>query len=123
MVGSNKGFFSFWLILFFLNAGFAKNIAATAAIKFEKASTDHHTTGSKNDVAAISDSDSDADFFYQLKKGIDTDDLEFTTFGDYFSKPVVRFQRQHQFADVTVRPEIYRGSLYDLYCNWKFHLA
>ena len=123
MINSNKGFFSFWLVLFFLNAGFAKNIAGIATAKPQKEATENRTTGSKHDLTAIADADSDSGFFDQLKKGLDTDDLEFTFFGAFSSKPIVRFQPQQQYADISMRPEIYKGSLYDLYCNWKFHLA
>lgn len=123
MVNSNKGFITFWLILFFLNAGFAKSITSNAAIGFDKTGTEHHNTGSKHDLTAISDDDSESGFLYQIKKGLDTDDLDLAFFGNYSSKSVTYFQRQHQFADGGIRPEIYGNSLYDLYCNWKFHLA
>ena len=123
MIISNKGFYSFLMIFIFLNAGLAKNIAGIATVTFAKSKTERHETGSKQDLSAISDTDSESGFFDQLKKGLDADDLEFAFFGTFSSKPIAKFQRQQQFADVNMRPEIYRGSLYDLYCNWKFHLA
>ena len=122
MINNNKGFLSLLLIFVFLNACFVKSISAGAP-KFKKSETERRESGSKHDLTAISDTDSESGFFDQLKKGLDTDDLEFAFFGTFSSKPIAQFQRQQQFADVNMRPEIYRGSLYDLYCNWKFHLA
>jgi len=122
MINNNKGFLSLLLIFVFLNACFVKSISAGAP-KFKISETERRESGSKQDLSAISDTDSESGFFDQLKKGLDTDDLEFAFFGTFSSKPIAKFQRQQQFTDVNMRPEIYRGSLYDLYCNWKFHLA
>lgn len=123
MVNGNKGFITFWLILFFLNAGFIRNFITSATPSTDKAEIAHHDTGAKHDLTATSDEDSGASFFDQFKKDADSDDVEFVFFGNFSSKTLTYSQDQHEFSEIGMHPDMYRIPLYDLYCNWKFHHA
>ena len=123
MINSNKGFAAFLLLFVFLNAGFMKGITGSIAATSQKTETARHNSTSKFDIVAASEGDSGSGFFDQLKKDIDPDDTDFILFGTIFTKLFSEVQEQHQFADVTNNPEPYSVPLYDLYCNWKFHLA
>jgi hypothetical protein len=123
MIGNNKGFFSFCLLFIFLNAGFAKNIAAGFVSKSDKVEVTHHNSVSKYDLTATSLDDSEDNVFDQLKKDSSPDDSEFIFITNFSSKAIINFQEQHQFAEIGMCSEMYSDSLYDLYCNWKFHLA
>ena len=123
MIQGNKGFTAFLLLFVFLNAGFIKGITGSVSTKSQKTETGRHASASKFDLVSADEDDSDSGFFDQLKKDIDSDDSDFILFANFTSKPYTQFQRKHQFADANLRPEMYRESLYDLYCNWKFHIA
>ena len=120
IVNSNKGMISFCLVLFFLTAGFAKSFATGLPFKVKKATT---TTFVKHVVNQVKEQGSRLSFLDQLKDS-DADDFEFAFFGNYTvpnSLPVV--DTKQKFAEFASYNNIYSNSLYDLYCNWKFHLS
>jgi len=120
IVNSNKGMISFCLVLFFLTAGFAKSFATGLPFKVKKATT---TTFVKHVVNQVKQQGSRLSFLDQLKDS-DSDDFEFAFFGNYTAQnllPVV--DTKQKFAEFASYNNIYSNSLYDLYCNWKFHLS
>ena len=121
MVNSNKGFITFWLVLFFFTAGFAKSFVSVFPSN-EKSGT-FHTSLSKHVLTTASDDNASLSLIDQLKDS-DGNDLEFAFFGNYafpqFCAPVTAGQN---FAEFTSYHKTYSVPLYDLYCNWKFHLS
>ena len=123
-VNSNKGFITFWLVLFFFTAGFAKSFVSVFPSNHKSGNT-AQTFSSKHVLTTASDSDASLSFIDQLKGGDgDDNDLEFAFFGNYtfpqFYGPVTA---EKNFAEFTPQNTIYSVPLYDLYCNWKFHLS
>lgn len=119
IVNSNKGIISFCLVLFFLTAGFAKSFASGLPFNVKKAT---RITFVKQVVNQVKQQGSRFSFLDQLKDS-DADDFEFALFGNYTapnSLPVV--DTKQKFAEFASYNNIYSNSLYDLYCNWKFHL-
>jgi hypothetical protein len=124
MVNGNKGFMTLWLILVFLNAGLTKSfLSSSVSTSNKEEAVAHHNTGSKHDITATSDEESGISFIDQLKKGTDSDDLEFVFFADLLSKPNIPHLTKYEFSEFGPYRTIYRVPLYDLYCNWKFHLS
>lgn len=112
------------MLFIFLNAGFAKSVSAGSVSKSDKLEvTQQNNSVSKYDLTAASLDDSEDNFFAQFKKDSDSDDSEFIFCNNFYSKAIINFQEQQQFAEISMRSEMYSHSLYDLYCNWKFHLA
>lgn len=57
-------------------------------------------------------------------KDPDVDDVEFTYYENYTPKKSIVFPvKQHDFAEIAEHSSGYSVPLYDLYCNWKFHLS
>jgi len=121
MVDSNKGFYTFWLIMVFLSALFVRNIAGIIPVKSDKEKVEH--TEYKYDITATADDDSGSDSFDRFDKGFDPDDTEFILFENPFSKLTFSFQEKAQFKAIDLQKQTYNNALYDLYCNWKFHLS
>ena len=124
IVNGNKGFVTFWLVLLFLNAALTRSVLfASGSGPDSKIETTHHDSGSKYDLAAISDDDSGLNFPGQFKKDTDSDDVEFVFFGNYSPKPQIHRLAKQGFSETGLYHEGYKVPLYDLFCNWKFHLS
>ena len=121
IVNGNKGFIIFWLVLFFLTAGFAKSLASGLSLKGKSGTG---TTFVKHVVNSVKEADSRLNFLDQLKDGSDSDDLEFAFFGTNNAPGILpTVDVKHKFTEFSSYNNIYSNSLYDLYCNWKFHLS
>lgn len=120
VVNSNKGLFSLWLLLFFLTAATGRNVVPAFQDLHHTEKTHHFKLG-KYDVSAAAD---ESDLGSLSPKDSDVDDVEFTYYTNYSNqKSVVVSVEQHNFAKVTEHASCYSIPLYDLYCNWKFHLS
>lgn len=119
IVDCNKGFFTFWLVMVFLGALCIKNIAPVISYSLAKVYVAH--SGYKYDLAAISDGSSN-DFFDRFEKDLDSDNLEFIPLENLYSKVNFPLQEKHQFTISQLQQQAKNDMLYDLYCNWKFHL-
>jgi len=123
MIGINKGFYTFWLVTLFLNTALVANVAAATYYSLNKTEIVHHDVSSKCNLTAISNDDSDSGFFDNLDRGFEPDDADIAIFGDFATKAIFSFHKKYQFPKVDINQQSYSDALYDLYCNWKFHLA
>jgi hypothetical protein len=120
VVNSNKGIFSFWLLLFFLTAATGRNVVP-AFQDLHLTEKGHDFKPGKYDVSAAAD---ESDLGTLSPKDSDVDDVEFTYYSNYSSqRSVVVSAEQHDFVEVAEHYPGYNVPLYDLYCNWKFHLS
>lgn len=117
MINHNKGFFAFGMVLFFLFAGLSKSFAGTKSIK-------SHTK--KEQSVSVIIAEGDETKYDELKAFDYADDfeLECTFFGEDahggFFEPV---EAQKTAPRFTLCKDVYTVPLYDLFCNWKFHLS
>ena len=122
IINSNKGLVAFWLVLFFLSAGLSKSFVSAISLHAKK-EVAAHSTFSKHALTTAAEDDSSLSFLDQLKDS-DSDDVEFAFFGNYYNSPVIPIvANEHKFPQFEAYNNIYSGQLYDLYCNWKFHLS
>ncbi|AWH85065.1 hypothetical protein HYN59_07960 [Flavobacterium album] len=116
MVNSNKGFMTFWLVLFFLTAGQAKTFCA-AAPSFHKKET---TRTESVKQLSVTEGSSSANFLEQIKDS-DIDDMPFAFFGDLSFNTLISQHTSYFPATTAVScSNGYKVPLYELYCNWKF---
>jgi hypothetical protein len=120
MVNGNKGFISLLLIFLFLAAGLTRNLIFTLP-SIHKAEASHFNSSSKYLLTAATGEESGQSFLDQLKDS-DADDVEVLFFSNYITKLIIPPAAKHEFSDFTPYRSLYRVPLYDLYCNWKFHL-
>lgn len=123
MIGKNKGLYTFWLVMLFLKTALVTNVAAATHHSLDRTEIVHLDASSKCHLTAISDDDSDSGLFDSLDRGFDPDDADIAIFGDFASKIVFSFHKKYQFPKVNINQQSHSDTLYDLYCNWKFHLA
>jgi len=123
MIGKNKGLYTFWLVMLFLNTALVTNVAAATHHSLDKTEIVHQDVSLKCHLTAISNDDSDSGFFDSLDRGFEPDDTDIAIFGDLASKIVFSFHKKYQFPRVDINQQSHSDALYDLYCNWKFHLA
>ena len=121
MANGNKGYITFWVVLFFLTAGLAKSLVTAFPSGHKKDLT--HSTFAKNVLTQTTEDGSGLSFLDQLRDS-GADDLEFAFFGS-FTIPhfLPAIASRQKFAEFSPYCNIYSVSLYDLYCNWKFHLS
>lgn len=115
---NNKGFVALLLLLCFLTTGFAKSLNTTVAAQgtLAKKQPAKQMFGAANEDASqsfLDTSDGDADdahlFFHEPSA---TQKFSFAAEGSATSlSAALRYS------------ENYNVALYDLYCNWKFHLG
>lgn len=121
IIDGNKGIFTFWLIVVFLGVLCIKNTTAVPTVKSAKAQVAHLYC--KSDLTGIYDDNYGTGFFDKLEKDFDSDDVEFIFFGNLHSQ-LFSFSGAKLFIPaVDFCKQSYNSSLYDLYCNWKFHLS
>lgn len=120
MVNNNKGFFSFWLLLFFLTGFTARNFVYTLP-QNHKTEAAHHIPSGKPVVSLLVSGGASQSLLDQLQDS-DSDDIEVSYYADIVSKNITLPVSEHEFAEFAPYNSIYRVPLYDLYCNWKFHL-
>ena len=121
IVNSNKGLITFWLLVIFLTAGLSKSLVSVLHTVAKKEAVTH--AAFKHVVTTDNAATSSLSFLDQFKD-TDSDDLEFAFFGNSVNPqflPVV--VKQQKFTEFASYSSIYTGQLYDLYCNWKFHLS
>jgi len=118
-VNNNKGFFAFWLLLFFVTASNARNVVSF--FQDIHPTEFHHSSPGKYLLSTAVD-ESEIGIF-QLKDS-DIDDIEFIYYDNYsLHNPVILPGEEHDFAVAEEYYCAYKIPLYDLYCNWKFHLS
>jgi len=118
---NNKGFATFCLVLFFVMAGFAKSFAAKMPTHFKKEVALKDV--SKHTLVQFVAEESDVSFLDQLTDG-DSNDIEFVFFGnDSASKTILPENTERKFTEFAQYKNADASALYDLYCNWKFHLS
>jgi hypothetical protein len=118
----NRGFTALLLILVFLNVSFGRNVSAVFSAPVHQEVSKADNGFAKQDVTAQSDDDSKLGFWDQFKKDTNSDDFEFVLFDTCASKLAVPYTGKHEYAAAAGYKDIYAVPLYDLYCNWKFHL-
>ena len=118
IINNNKGFVAFLLLFSFLTTGFAKGLSINLP---------SHGSASKKQVAKqmFSVAEDDASQSFLDKFDGDTDDADLF-FHEPF--PAQKFTFAETISIVTkpaysLYSENYNVALYDLYCNWKFHLT
>jgi len=122
IIDSNKGLVAFCLMLFFLIAGLSKSVVSVISSNAKKEIVTH-STFSKHALTSSNAAGSALSFLDQLKD-TDTDDVEFAFFGNYINPSFLpNVAKEHKFPQFVAYNNIYSGQLYDLYCNWKFHLS
>jgi len=121
-INNNKGLVALLLVLFFLTAGLSKSIASFLSLHSDVVSASHNTAH-KQLLSCAGNGSSSFTFLDQLKD-TDTDDAEFAFFGhDYTTSFLPSFDKAYKFPQFVAYNNVYSGQLYDLYCNWKFHLS
>lgn len=119
IVHTNKEFFSFWLLLFFITASNARNVAPV--FQDIHPVENHHANSGKSFVSVAID---DTDFGALSLKDSDVDDIELIYCGNYTAQSSVIVPTEEQsFLQYSKHSSSYKVPLYDLYCNWKFHLS
>ena len=122
IINNNKGVVAFLLVLFFLTAGLSKSLISAMSLNAKKETATHNTL-SKHALTPADGAESSLSFLDQLKD-TDTDDVEFAFFGNYINPSFLpNVAKEHKFPQFVAYNNIYSGQLYDLYCNWKFHLS
>ena len=122
IINNNKVAVAFLLVLFFLTAGLSKSFVSAISLNIKKETATHNTL-SKHALTSTDGEGASLSFLDQLKD-TDSNDGEFAFFGNYYNPqflPVVA--KEHKFSEFVAYNNIYSGQLYDLYCNWKFHLS
>ena len=118
---NNKGFSTFCLVLFFLMAGFAKSFAAKMPTHFKNEVGYKET--SKQTLTQFFAEEYDFSFLDQLTNG-DSNDIEFAFFGVTTSSRTISPENTaREFTEFAQYKNADASALYDLYCNWKFHLS
>jgi hypothetical protein len=121
IVNNYKGLVTFVLVLFFLTTGFAKGLTAKGASHFKKETA--LKNASKQNVSQFVEDQSPLSFLDQLNDS-DINDGDFVLFNNFDSSfAVAVIGGQANFAGFPPVTKQYTISLYDLYCNWKFHLS
>lgn len=119
IVKANKEILSLWLLLFFLAASTGRNVVSV----FEPAhsSEAHYEKNGQYSVSAAVD---DSILGTISLKDSDVDDIELIYYGDYTAqKQAVLPTEEQNIVQYTEQYSTYKIPLYDLYCNWKFHLS
>jgi len=122
IINNKKGVVAFLLVLFFLTAGLSKSFVSAISLKAKKEVAEGNTC-SKHVLTSLNGAGASLSFLDQLKD-TDSDDFEFAFFGNYPNTQLLpTVAKEHKFSGFIAYNTIYPGQLYDLYCNWKFHLS
>lgn len=122
IINNNKGAVAFLLVLFFLTAGLSKSFVSAISLNAKKEGATHGMV-SKHTLATANQAGSSLSFLDQLKD-TDSNDAEFAFFGNYSNPQFLSVvAKEHKFSGFIAYNNVYSGQLYDLYCNWKFHLS
>lgn len=119
IVSAYKGIFSLVLMLFFVVSAFGKGVAVKNIVAHKHGKE----TAYKYWLNAI-ESDDDTDDFSGGLANDDTDDTHFVL-PDLVTAPKplsIQGSNAKMFAIYAPGTNFYDIALYDLYCNWKFHL-
>lgn len=120
---SNKALIAFMLVFFFLFMGLSKSMAFTIAPLKAFVKAEASSLVSKTIITAIADTEVTG--FNLLDQIGDTDsgDLDIAIFKDGTFKLFSPAHEKQFYADAA--PFHYYGNvaLYDLFCNWKLHVA
>lgn len=114
-----KGIFALVLMLFFAVSAFGKGLAVKTTFSHKSGKE----SAGKYLLTAIEADDDANDFFSQLTDN-DADDADFVLPGFITApKPLsIQGSTANTFANYAACTKFYNIALYDLYCNWKFHL-
>lgn len=119
IIDANKEYFSLCLLLVFLTASTARNIVSV----FEGIDT-IEADYTKKGQYLISADDEDSALGTLSLKDSDADDIELIYYGNYTAQKQLSIPVSgHDFFQESEYLSTYNIPLYDLYCNWKFHLS
>ncbi|MGV3461257.1 MAG: hypothetical protein ACO1N9_12470 [Flavobacterium sp.] len=119
-----KGLMAFMFVVFFFTAGMARNVAFKLnVIRNIEAHQQVKAPYGKQIVTSDSTPGSTAFSIEDEFKDADADDAEFIFFNDQATDFTQVTFVKTEYRQLTPHSVAYTDSLYDLFCNWKFHLA
>jgi len=123
IIQANRGIVSVTLLFFFLYAGLFRTSVINLSLGTKSEVTYKKSIAKSTTEFTQSDDDDSQDLPAQYKKGEnDLDDAE-AILNDYFSfKNCVALFQNHDFFSFETFQAVSKLPLYDLFCNWKFHL-
>jgi len=122
-IQANRSLASLLLLFFFLYAGIVRNSVVNLSLG-AKSEFVHKKANSKTGVEITQSDDAAAQGLLNQFKKVDNDldDAEMASnFSLSFRNPAASYQ-SHDFFRFDVFKSRSRLPLYDLFCNWKFHL-
>ena len=121
-IQANRRLTSLLLLFFFLYAGLFRNSVINLSLG-TKSEFVHKKSSSKKVEFSQSDEDSNQGFQNQFKKtDSDLDDAEMASNFSFSLRNTVAFYQSHDFSRFDSFKSFSKLPLYDLFCNWKFHL-
>ncbi len=122
VIQANRSLTSLLLLFFFLYAGLFRNSVINLSLG-TKSEFVHKKSSSKTVEFSQSDEDSNQGFQNQFKKtDSDLDDAEMASSFSLSLQKYVAFYQSHDFFRFDIFKSLSKLPLYDLFCNWKFHL-
>jgi len=124
IIQANRGIASVTLLFFFLYAGLFRTSVINLSLGTKSEVTYKKSSAKTSTEFIQSDGDDDSQNLpAQYKKGDnDLDDAEAILNGDFSFKNAVALFQNHDFFSFDVFQAVSKLPLYDLFCNWKFHL-
>lgn len=122
VIQANRSLTSLLLLFFFLYAGLFRNSVINLSLG-TKSEFVHKKSSSKTVEFSQSDEDSNQGFQNQFKKtDSDLDDAEMASSFSLSLQKYVAFYQSRDFFRFDIFKSLSKLPLYDLFCNWKFHL-
>lgn len=123
IIQANRGLVSVTLLFFFLYSGLFRTSVINLSLGTKSEIAFTKLTAKSSAEFTQSDDDDSQNLPAQYKKGEnDLDDVEAILNDDFsFKNPVAYFQN-HNFFSFETYQAVSKLPLYDLFCNWKFHL-
>ena len=124
IIQANRGIASVTLLFFFLYAGLFRTSVINLSLGTKSEVTYKKSSAKTSTEFIQSDGDDDSQNLpAQYKKGDnDLDDAEAILNGDFSFKNAVALFQNHDFFSFDFFQAVSKLPLYDLFCNWKFHL-
>lgn len=114
---------AFMLIFFFLFIGLSKSMAFTAGSTKASVKTEASSSVSKTTLTAIADTEDTGYSVLDPMDDTDAGDFDMAFFGNTVLKFFFPVTEKQMYADAAPCPSRGNVALYDLFCNWKLHLA
>lgn len=123
IIQANRGIVSVTLLFFFLYAGLFRTSVINISLGTKSEVAYKKSTAKSTTEFSQSDDGDSQNLPAQYKKGEnDLDDVEAILSDDFSFKNRVAFFQNPDFFSFETFQAVSKLPLYDLFCNWKFHL-